>query len=171
MSEIWSETYIGLHVTYPLFLSDFIGTWIFLTDFRKIPKYQIIWKSVVSCDGQTGRRTDMAKLIVTFRNFANAPKNRWVRAIEGNDCCLFWEPHITYKYIVWEERRIVDIKPGGICSNHGDFKVLRLLTVTLEGEWKIHIVSFIDALNTAAVKECPAWYRLVAVCVCVCHMH
>jgi len=59
--------------------------------------------------------------------------------------------------------------------NHGDFKVL--LTVTLEREWKIHIVSFIDVLNTAAVKECPAWYILVAklqrlcMCVCVCHLH
>jgi len=63
---------------------------------------------------------------------------------------------------VWAERRIVDVKPGGMCSNHGDFEVLRLLTVTLEREWKIHIVSFIDVLNTAAVKECPAWYRLVA---------
>jgi hypothetical protein len=26
-------------------------------------------------DGRTGRRTDMTKLIMTFRNFANAPKN------------------------------------------------------------------------------------------------
>jgi len=171
MSEVWSETYIGLHAKYLLFLSDFIWTWIFLTDFRKILKRQIIWKSVVSCDGQAGRRTDMAKLIVNFRNFANAPKSRWVRAIEGNDRCLFWEPHKTYKYTVWAERRIVDVKLGGMCSNHGDFKVLRLLTVTLEREWKIHIVSFIGVLNTAAVKECPPWYRLVAklkrLCVCM----
>jgi hypothetical protein len=41
---------------------------------------------------QTGRRTDMAKLIVTFRTFANASKNWWIRAIEGSDRCLFWEP-------------------------------------------------------------------------------
>jgi len=27
--------YLGLHVKYPLFLSDFTETWIFLTDFRK----------------------------------------------------------------------------------------------------------------------------------------
>ena len=26
-------------------------------------------------DGQTDRQTDMTKLVVTFRNFANAPKN------------------------------------------------------------------------------------------------
>jgi len=27
-------------------------------------------------DGRTDRRTDMTKLIVAFRNFANAPKKR-----------------------------------------------------------------------------------------------
>ena len=35
------KLYIGLHVKYPLFLSEFIETCIFWTDFRKILKYQI----------------------------------------------------------------------------------------------------------------------------------
>ena len=38
--------YIGLHVKYPLSLSDSNTTSIFLKDFWKILKYQISWKSV-----------------------------------------------------------------------------------------------------------------------------
>jgi len=37
---------VSLRVQYPLFLSDMNKTWIFSTDFRKISKYQISWKSV-----------------------------------------------------------------------------------------------------------------------------
>ena len=83
--------YIGLHVKYPLLLSDFNATWILLTDLRKIPKYQISWTSVqweASCSVQTDRQTDrqkggrkdtqrdMTQLTVFFQNFANASKNR-----------------------------------------------------------------------------------------------
>jgi hypothetical protein len=65
------KIYTGLHVENPLFLSDFHETWIFSTDFRKILKYKITWKSIQCGSGQT----DMM-LIVAFRNFANAPKNQ-----------------------------------------------------------------------------------------------
>ena len=37
---------LGLHVKYPLFLSDFNETCILGTDFRKILKHQISWKSL-----------------------------------------------------------------------------------------------------------------------------
>jgi hypothetical protein len=50
---------------------------IFSTDLRKSLKYQIASKSFQwdsSCSTRTDRRTDMLKLIVTFRNFENAPK-------------------------------------------------------------------------------------------------
>ena len=73
-----SKIYIGLHVKYPLFLSDINETWIFSPEIRKILKYKISWNSVQwepSCPMRTDGRTDMTKLIVAFRNFSTAPKN------------------------------------------------------------------------------------------------
>ena len=66
LSEIWSKMFVGLHVKYRLFLSDFNETWIFSTDFRKILGYKILWKSVQwnpSWLHAVGR-TDVMKLIV-----------------------------------------------------------------------------------------------------------
>jgi len=40
------QMYTGLHVKYPLFLSEFNETWILSTVFRKILSYQILRKSV-----------------------------------------------------------------------------------------------------------------------------
>ena len=51
--------YIGLHVKYVLLLSNFNETWIFSTDFRKILKYQISWKSeLFHVDGRTDGQVD-----------------------------------------------------------------------------------------------------------------
>ena len=70
--------YVGHYEKYPLFLFDFNETYIFSTDLsKKFLKYQISRKSVQwepSCCIRTDRQ-NMAKLIVAFRNFANAPKN------------------------------------------------------------------------------------------------
>jgi len=41
-----SYAFIHIHVKYPLFLSDFNEAWILPTNFRKIPKCKITWKSV-----------------------------------------------------------------------------------------------------------------------------
>jgi len=74
------KMYIGLHVKYPLFLSDFNGTWTFSTDFRKILKYHVSKKirrvraDLFHAARRTDRRTDVTKLIIAFRNFANESK-------------------------------------------------------------------------------------------------
>ena len=77
--------YTGLHVNYLLFLSDFNRTQIFSTDFENILKYEFhenpsIGIRVVPCV-QTFGQTDMRKLIVAFRNFANAPKRETVTCV------------------------------------------------------------------------------------------
>ena len=77
MNEIGSKMYTGLHVKYPLFLSDFNVTWFYSTDFRKIFTYQILWKSVQwerSCSMRTDGQTDITKLIAAFCNFAKVSK-------------------------------------------------------------------------------------------------
>jgi len=51
------KMYIGLHVKYPLFLSDINEPWFFLTNFWKILQYQISWKSV-QCELSCSMRTD-----------------------------------------------------------------------------------------------------------------
>jgi hypothetical protein len=76
LSEIWSKMYIGLHVKYPSFLSDLKTTWIFWTVFRNktqisnFIKIRPVGKQLFHGD----RRTDMTKLTVAFRNFANSSK-------------------------------------------------------------------------------------------------
>ena len=77
LSDVWSKGHVGVHVKYPLFLSGFNETKIFATDFRKMLKYQISRKCVQwepRCCMRNDVQTDM-KLIVTFFNSANAPKN------------------------------------------------------------------------------------------------
>jgi hypothetical protein len=69
--------YIGRHVKYSLFMSDFIKTWIFSTDFREILKCHVMKILLMGAEFSmrtNGERTDMTKLIVAFRIFANASK-------------------------------------------------------------------------------------------------
>jgi hypothetical protein len=71
MNEILSCTNICLQVKNALFLSGFNEILIFSPDFLKnFTKIRAVGIKLLLADGQT----DMTKLIVVFRNFANAPK-------------------------------------------------------------------------------------------------
>ena len=66
-----------IFVNVKLFLSEFNETWIFSTVFKKIPNFPIFMKILpVGAElFHADRRSDMAKLIVAFRNFANTLEN------------------------------------------------------------------------------------------------
>jgi hypothetical protein len=68
-------SYCWLHKV-PVNLSDFNETWIFFTDYRKINIYLMKIHPFGTDLSRTDRGTDMTKLIVVFRSFANAPKSR-----------------------------------------------------------------------------------------------
>ena len=79
--------YVGLHVKYPLFLSDFNESCIFSTGFRKntqisnFMKIRSVEAELFHADGRTYGRRDMTKLIVAFRNFVNAPKKPLMKVV------------------------------------------------------------------------------------------
>jgi hypothetical protein len=76
LSEISSDMSRRLHVKYPLFLSAFNETWIFSTDFsKKRPNIRFHQNPSSGSRRVSCGQTDMTKLVVTFRNFANAPKH------------------------------------------------------------------------------------------------
>jgi hypothetical protein len=81
--------YIGLHVKYPLFLSDFNETWTSASDFQNIYIYIYIYLNIKFLENpSSGSRlvpygqTDMAKVTVAFRNLAKAPKKFFLNEIK-----------------------------------------------------------------------------------------
>ena len=85
LSEIWSEMSVGLHLKYPLFLSAFNETWVFLEIFEKCSRIKChenrsSGSRIVAC-GQTGGRTDMTKL-TRFSQFCERGKK--------NTLCFYW---------------------------------------------------------------------------------
>jgi len=94
---MWSLRYIGL-IKYPLLLPGINETWIFLTDFKKILKYQISWKSVqweLRClmwmewktDGEMDRHDEAKSRFLQFYKHAK----KGVLEIH----CMFYSPY-TY---------------------------------------------------------------------------
>jgi hypothetical protein len=84
---------IGLEVRYRLLLSDFNERWTLWTDFRKILKYQMTWKSFQlepSCSVRTDGQTDNTELITAFYNFAKAPASWFSYSASGlaTDVCI-----------------------------------------------------------------------------------
>jgi hypothetical protein len=74
-----SQMYTDLKVKYLSVLSHFNQTTIFPIDFRSIQisnllKIRPVRTELFHADRQTEEQTDMTRTIVTFRNFANAPK-------------------------------------------------------------------------------------------------
>ena len=70
--------YIGLHVKYSSFFSDFNEKWLFWTDFRKTLKSRISWKSIQwdpSICMRAEGPTDMTKLIVALSNCTKVLKS------------------------------------------------------------------------------------------------
>jgi hypothetical protein len=69
--------YIGFHVKYPLFLSDFNEILNFSTVFSKNIQisYFMIIRPLAAELFHAEAQTDMTKLTVAIRNYANAPKN------------------------------------------------------------------------------------------------
>jgi hypothetical protein len=87
--------YIRFHVKYQLPLSDFNETWKFLDRFSKntqmlnFTKIRPVGAELFHADGRTDRQTDMTKLTVAFRTFANAPKNMSRQLASGFEATTF----------------------------------------------------------------------------------
>jgi hypothetical protein len=83
IKDISSKMSKRLYVKYPLFLLDLNKTWSLSKYFRNKQKCQVSSKSVQwSRDAPCGQ-TNMTKLIVAFRYFANEPKNAFQRTFDA----------------------------------------------------------------------------------------
>ena len=99
---------MGLHVKYPLFMSDFNETWIFFDKFSKSTNTSfhenLSGRSRVVPCRRTDRWTGMTKLVVAFCNFAKVPRNLYqVVLSHSNGGCIVWKK-------VWESNENIKRK-------------------------------------------------------------
>jgi len=120
MSEIWSKMYIGVHVKCPLLFLDFNQLEFSQQIFEKYSNIKFhenpySWFRIAICgrtDSRTEKRTDwqtdMTKLIVTFRNFANAPKN--------GECIQLWNK-TGFKMATLKLQNLIVLSPHLLQTN------------------------------------------------------
>ena len=104
--------YIGLHVKCPLFFSDFNEAWIFPTDFRKMRKYQISWKSIQwerSCSMRANRQA-------LFAIPRKAPKNSAPSWRKGT----VWPLQERHRVTITRNNRLMRFRGLTVqhCENH-----------------------------------------------------
>jgi len=136
-SKTWLQMYIGLHVKYPLFLWDSNKTSIFPTDFQKILKYQISWKSI-QWEPSCFIRTDVTQLIVDLRNFwPQMKKNKGRNVPISQACDITWSasPGMCLWTLVYFWSLFADTVRG---ANPGKGKVF--LQKRRDGLWGPHFL-------------------------------
>ena len=147
---------IGLHVKYPIFLSDFTETWIFPDRFSKnsqisnFMKIRPVRSELFNAGGRTDRQTDTTKLKVAFRNFANVPKKNYTFFPHSAFLCFVWiseetalisKSRVTWRVYNWY----------GVHCAVGTGSLNRILLFVLNGLvlYKCKANSFIST------KKCP----------------
>jgi hypothetical protein len=166
--------YIGLQVKYPLFSPDFHETWIFWTDFRttniKFRENPTGESRVIPCG-----RTDMTKLIVAFRNTANAPKNgalkrglqRNVQATETINIGGKLNSNDGNLIFVRSQRNVANTRHR-LCNVCPSVRIIREGT----GGYSLRFreQSFTDKLwayvDLVKMKVCPTFYVRNYMCLC-----
>ena len=80
----------------PVIIVDFIDTWIFfLQIFVKYSNIKFYENPSRGSRVNPWGRTDVTKLIVAFRNFANAPKKEWSHRVDTSDMIIHCGPSFT----------------------------------------------------------------------------
>ena len=113
-NEILSHTYLGIHVKFPIFLSDFKETWIFPTYFNRAVHYKISriffrWASGFSM--RTEEQTDGTN--ISFTELSNRAQKldgtlfnmSWTMLSMLGSIFPFWQSPEMRNSLIWRLRR------------------------------------------------------------------